>query len=105
MFRKGYKIILSEFFMDKLDLNERAKKINEMRVSVIDYLGPVFPKSIRTIESKGFFVSSICFEDKPKEIYVVVDFTSKQIEHLHDLNRYTKSIYKNFMEHGGKFLN
>lgn len=78
-------------------LEEQVSKINRMRNSVISSLEKVMPEVAFEIEHKGYFLAPLHFKNAPKKIYVIMDFTSKQIEHLHDLETYSIKIFKNFI--------
>ena len=80
-----------------LEMQIQVEKINEMRISVIENLEGEIPVITQLISEKEYLVTTLSFDDSPGECYIMVDFTSKQIEHLHDLKRYTKKIYRNFM--------
>jgi hypothetical protein len=76
---------------------EQTERINRMRNSVIENMGRVMHNAIQEVKTKGYLVTTIAFEDSPDKQYLIIDFTSKQIEHLHDLEEYSKKIYRNFM--------
>lgn len=80
-----------------MNLEIQVEKINEMRISVIENLEGEIPVITQLISEKGYLVTTISFDDSPGDQYVIIDFTSKQIEHLHDLRNHTIGIYRKFM--------
>ena len=76
-------------------------RINSMREKFIETISEKYPNLARKLEEERYFIASIKFENQGG-IFTIVDFTSRQEEHLDDLGEYSKKLYKNFI--GGNFF-
>lgn len=73
------------------------KEINEIRESAINTIAEEHPNLAELILTEGYLVTTIGISNgKTQEIYTLIDFTSKQRDHLHDLENYTLQLYNGF---------
>lgn len=84
--------------MKGIDLLKETERINSLVKIILNVFekDENMPNIKEIVNSKGYLVTSLVFNDRPDDYYLMIDFTSKQIEHLHDLDSYTKEIYRNF---------
>lgn len=84
--------------MKRINLSKETKRINFLVNIILNVFenDENMPNIKELVNYKGYLATSLVFDDRPDDYYLMIDFTSKQIEHLHDLDRYTKEIYRNF---------
>lgn len=73
------------------------------------------PNLAKLVSRKEYFISAKGFSDEIKiparklagleDTYLIVDFTSKQIEHVNNPIEYSQMIYRRLMGAGNYFLN
>lgn len=72
-------------------------EINEMVANVLEVLAEERPKLIKIILQKTPFITAILVSDGERSAsYSIVDFTSTQEEHKHDLRNYSAELYNRF---------
>ena len=73
------------------------EEIYEMRKQIINIIATENPNIAELVLTEGYLVTSVGVSNGVKqETYFIVDFTSKQDEHLHDLENYTIQMYNKF---------
>lgn len=72
-------------------------KIKEIRETAINYIARERPNLAEIVLTENYLITSIKVSDgNTQEIYTILDFTSKQQDHLHDFEDYTVQLYNGF---------
>lgn len=76
------------------------EKILDMRTGILKELKIEQPTLEKLISDNNYFVSKVAITLKEGNVdnYILVDFTSKQEDHIEDIEEYTFKIFKGFNE-------
>lgn len=75
------------------DLEKQTKRININRNFTLGCLKKTMPDLVEKIELEKYFIATMIKVGRPDDFYTIIDFTSKQIEHMHDFDEYCAKIY------------
>lgn len=78
-------------------------EVNEMVKSIITTFANERPELAKTIIIKKPFLTAVSVSDGvSEESYAIIDFTSNQEAHMHDLQNYSTQLYRQFEESYGE---
>ncbi len=83
--------------MTHLIAKEKSKEIEKIRDSILNVINLERPSLAELILKENYLVTTIGVSNgQTQELYTLMDFTSKQEDHLHDLENYTIQLYNGF---------
>lgn len=75
---------------------EEYNRILEIRKDVLIALSEEYQGLASIIEEGNFLITTLSVENRKDEVFIIMDFTSKQHDHIDDLTQYSIKLFENF---------